>query len=450
MRNFFVRIVSFSLCAMIVMTGCRDGEDNDPVPTETTVTTPPIETDYIDNEEPVITFREEQVPISEKKEEAVTLAEYDPFPNTVYKELSEAVGIISDALVFLHANPTGFYEKSEYYTTFADHETVLEKNDEMEYAFSPVNPEYAATEEELFDRLRAIFTENYISDDDLRNTLFQPEDYDGQPLYKVIDGILCMKQFYGGVMTKIYNDEITLLSINENGVEIVAYGTGVAFPPSHIFMELIRASDGTWQLDSCEWMDYNENEATLLYNAIELPTKILNEILGGGTAPEDPVMIDINGSTYIETELDMDIRQMQEYFKAIFFTDIIEYNDFTDDYQADRPLLEEYLKKYIDDVYYEQDGRLFRNAASPRWYLPKIEIDPYVMPLTAVYIGSGSAEDLFNGNGGFFTCDQPFRDDSGEIFSSKVTVCYKSTEDHEGYEYIRIAGELPIMERYDQ
>lgn len=448
MRSFTAKCAIFSLCAMTIMTGCE--VENDPAPVETTAV-PPAPTEVIVWEETDVIIENETEAIVTEIESVVTeqtiwLYDYIPtFPDTDFQRFSEAVGDIGDARAFLYANSTGFYSKSKYSWNFVDQQIVLEQNDELEYSFSPVDPEYASTEEELYDRLRSIFTENYISDEELRDTLFTPESHDNQPSYKTIDGILCIKQQYDGVMTQICNDKITILSYNETEANIFTYGIGVADPPSHIFMKLKRSDEGVWQLDKYEQKDYSENEAMFLYNAIELNTDKLNSILSGGMVPENPVIIDVNGSTYVETTLDMNIVQMQEYFKVIFYTDELNREMDLNNYRTGRFLMDEYIKKYIDEVYYEQDGLLFRKADAPRWYLPKIEIDPYA-DIMSVYIGSGSEKDLFNGNGGFVTCEQPFRNESGEIFSAKVTVCYKRTDDYQGYVYVRIASELPIRE----
>lgn len=440
-----ISVLLSALCVIAAFSSCRT-EENSPehvtvVPTETTPLTLTV----------ALTEEKPFVPAPDEEEETpmIKLAVYDPFSDSmkveenIYLELQKAAAEIFDACAFLDGNFTGFSLVSEYFDKYADTDTALEWNDEREYVFYPLNPDFAANEQELYDRIRNAFTEEYISDEKLREALFSPEEYDNQPLYKTIDGTLCMKWQYRGVMTIPLNMDITVLSYDENEAVIAVLGSGAAYPPSHMFMTLKKSDSGIWRRDKIEFKDYYEDEATLLYNAVVLNTEKLNMILGGGKIPDNAETIEINGISYIETELYMTIEEMEEFFKDIFFTYDLEITDEPYEDHTDGMLLKKYCREYIDSVYCESDGKLFRRADVPRWYLPEIEIDPYVSEMRYI----GGAMELFNGSGGFFIWKQPFRDENGNRIFAEVTVCYQNIENSRDYEFVRIGGELPILER---
>ena len=445
MKDLTKKIIALTaaICIILPAASCKTKENSpEHVTVAPTETTPLTLTVSITEEKPFIPAPEED------EEKRIELAVYNPFSDavkvneSVYMELQEAAAEIFDACAFLDGNFTGFSLESEYFDNYADTDTDLERNDELEYVFYPLNTYYAANEQELYNRIRNAFTEDYISDEKLREALFSPEPYDNQPIYKTIDGILCMKWQYRGVMTSPLNMDITVLSYDENEAEIVSYGTGAAYPPCHMFMALKKSDSGVWKLDKYDEKDYNENEAAFLYNAIALNTDTLNKILSGGTTPDNAEETEVNCNTYIETELDMTIEEMEEFFRDIFFTYNLEITYEEDEDHINGLLRNKYIREYIDSVYYEQDGKLFRKADAPRWYLPEIEIDPYAGGMKYV----GGAMDLFDGSGEFFIWEQPFKDENGEIFTAEVTVCCKSIKNFGGYEFVRIGGELPIRE----
>ena len=431
----------------LFLSGCKADEalpeNGTVVPTETTPLTLTV---ALTEEKPFVPEPEEE------EEKRIELAVYNPFSNaikveeSVYIELQEAAAEIFDACAFLDGNFTGFSLVSEYFDKYADTDTELERNDELEYVFYPLNPDYAANEQELFDRIRNAFTEEFITSEEIMEALFSPEPYDSQPLYKTIDGILCMKWQYRGVMTVPLNKEITVLSYDENEAEIVSYGTGAAYPPRHMFMTLKKSDSGIWRRDKIEYKDYYEDEATLLYNAVVLNTEKLNKILGGGTIPDNAETIELNGISYTETELNMTITEMEEFFRDIFFTYGLDETDQAYSAHIDGLLLKKYLDTYIYNVYYEQGGKLFRRTDAPEWYLPELEIDPYSDEIS--WSVGGDMDLIFGENGGgFFTWTQPFRDESGEVKNYQVTVGYKYAKDSYDYQHIYIGKELPILER---
>ena len=431
------------MCLLLSSCTVKEG-----TPEQTTATTPLTLTESLTEDIPFIPEPDEEEEAAPK----VILAVYDPFSDalkpdiSVRQELENAVGLISDSIGFLYTNFSTYYFESDYPGGYIDYSTVLEKNDEWEYSFCPVNPLYAGTEEELFGRLRGVFTENYISDNELREALFAPASYDGEPGYKTIDGTLCMKSQYNGVMPSIIKDDITVLSYDGDSAEIAVLGYGAADPPYHVFMTLKKSADGIWQLDKYDYKEYYQTESTFLYNAIVLNSERLNMILGGGNTPDDPEVTEFNENTYVETDLDMTIDEMQDFFDDIFFTYRMELKFEEDEDHINGMLCQKYRREYIDKVYYEENGKLFRKEDAPRWYLPELKIDPY-NSYGEFNSASGAMEMFGKNGGGFFIWQQPFRDETGEIFPAEVTICYKFAENYDGYEYFYIAGDLPIMER---
>lgn len=339
----------------------------------------------------------------------------------VQEEMSEAAEKLSDAAAFRSGNFTAFGDNSKYRNNYADTETVLEVSGKYEDAYSPLNPEIASTEEELFDFLRSCFTENFISDEQLKKELFEPISDDVGPNYKTIDGTLCMKVSYGGVYTRINGDEIAAVTeYSENSAEIIAVGYDTGYPPYHAFMKLVKSPEYGWQLDGLEYRTYNYIEAEMMYNAVTLKTDKLNMILGGGNVPENAAEITEDGEIYTQTDTGMSIDEMREFFGESFSSK------------------ETYTEKYIDSVYAERDGVLYRRSNAPKYYLPKMDIDPYDICGT-----------LWSGNFIHTTSEQTFTDADGKSFSSEITLFAERDGSEAGklvYTALYIDSELPIRE----
>lgn len=397
---------------------------------------------------------EQQIPLPESGEvirSRIELAIFDPFydkaqlyrdDESLQDEMRAAAEKISDARGFLYANSTAFYRNSKYYTGYADTENPLETNDSEEYTYCPLNREIAASENELTQYIRSCFTENYISDEEMRTTLFERDDNGNVPEYKTIDGTLCMRQQYMGVMTELQFDRLICInSYDGDSAQIVFYGEGISYPPTYFYMDIVKSEEYGWQLDNIEYKSYYENEAKLLYNAITLKTDTLNKILDGGDTPENPRTYYANGELYTETDLDMTVSEMRKFFADTFREKTLEYNeDILNVYDA-ADLRQEYTEKYIDDVYIEQDGVLYRKDSAQKQYLPELRIDPF-------------SDIKMSGGGGispesYFICEQDFYDaERDETFSEEISVTYSSEYlDNGEYEYytLYIASELPIL-----
>lgn len=363
-------------------------------------------------------------------------AVYDPFAdavkveNAVRKELAEAVEKLSDARGFLYADFTCFYRNSKYFTSYADTDNILERNEIDDYNYCPLNKDIAQTEAELTQYMRSCFTEEFISDEELQKTLFEAENERIPAEYKTIDGILCMKYQYLGVAPEMHFDRFSVLEYDGTSAKVAAYGEGTDYPPHMIFMDLANSEEYGWRLDSMDIKRCWQNEAEVLYNAVTLRTETLNKILDGGNAPENAKTIEIDGETYTQTDLDMTVSEMLGFFGETFSSI-------------------SYTKTYVTEVYAERDGELYRKNSAPRRYLPEMKLDPCY----GIEHESGS-----NGNGNemALTCEQEFYDSiRDESFSKKISVVYSAEylgyneeerrQEFE-YEYIHITSELPIKE----
>lgn len=400
---------------------------------------------------------EQQMPLPESGEvirDTIELALFDPFYDevqpykdneTVQDEIRAAAEKISDARGFLYANPTAFYRNSKYYDSYADTEAPLEANESEEYWYYPLNREIAATEDELARYIRSCFTENYISDDDMRATLFERDENGNVPEYKTIDGTLCMRQQYMGVMAELHFDRlIRINSYDGESAQVVFYGEGIDYP-QYFYMDIVKSEEYGWRLDGIEQKSYYDNEARLLYNAVTLRTDMLNKILGGGDTPENPLTYYDNGELYTETDLDMTLSEMREFFADTFREKTLEYNENTFEAADGSDLRQNYTEKYIDEVYIERDGVLCRRDSAEKWYLPELRVDPF----------SGIK---MSGGGGispeaYFLCEQDFYDaERDKTFSEDIFITYSNEYlDNGEYEYytLYIASELPVLSYSD-
>ena len=444
------KILSIALSALL-LTACHAEEKEQQVTgtSETTATTPLTLTEIITEEIPFI-------PEEEEKQEVIELAVFNPFEDSikvedeVYRELSEAVEKISDGRAILNNNLTGFYADnntvSKYYTAYADTDNVLEKSIELEYDFCQINSEIAETEEELFEYVRGIFTENLHTDEEIRKFLFSPESHDNQPCYKMIDDKLCMKLRYNGVTSAIDFGVVEVASYEENRAEIRSKAVGISYPDSIALLTLVKSEEYGWRLDSIEFKEYWEREATILYNGVKLREEQLNAILGGGTQPENPRTTTVDGESYTETYTGMTLTEMQGFFTAAFCEYIWDYQYAfeNNDYENAKsvPLRDRYITKYIDDVYYELDGVLYRKDNAPKWYTPELTINPYGEMKQS---GGGARID------DYFVISQPYYDFvKGENFNKNITIIYDAKYDenfnYESCSFIHIASELTIRE----
>ncbi len=400
-----------------------------------------VEYKYTDGKPEYVRFASE-LHIMESGHNEIKLAEYDPFSDAVkvddavFKELGKAVIEAADAAL----TADGYYTFASV-QDFCDDKNVIEENKEEEYRYYSVNTEFAADEEELYNYLRKFLTQDYISDEELKEQLFEEDDRGNAPNFKTIDGQLCVKEQYNGVPWYSHAELLAVKSYDGGTAEIVSMGNSLGYPPVyHVFMALRKSVSGVWQIDKMELAEYNEIEAQMLYNVLALRQDALNDIFGGGTAPENARIIEIDGEKYSETDTGMTLDEMREFFTEMFREDIYYPDDYFANTKNAVSLRQAYIKKYIDNVYTERDGKLYRKTDAPLWYLPEADTDPY----------SRNAESGNYGGRGYFIIEQTFNDQyTGEEFTEKVTVFYLTNDYYmsDTCKELYIASELPIRER---
>ncbi|MBP1560570.1 MAG: hypothetical protein J6C96_04920 [Oscillospiraceae bacterium] len=364
----------------------------------------------------------------------IELAVFDPFADTVkvddetYKEITAAVEKISDARALFYANKTGFYNTNYSDIEYIDENNIPERNDEEEYCYNAVRPEFAKDEKELLEYFRSVFTEDYISDDDMYAELFESTvGINNMPIpnYKTIDGVLCMRSMYLGVMPAVVYDDFFITEYNDATVKLIVEAEGVSDDPERFFITLKKSDEYGWRLDELSYEEYFGDEAALLYNAVTLRTETLNKILGGGNVPEKPLTTVVDGIEYTEADVGMSLAEMQAFFEETFFRKNIDCAGYADFTVTEAPLLDEYMRKYINEVYAEIDGTVYRRNDAPRWYLPELKIDPLK---------------YYN--------EQSFID-NGEEIPAEVYIyceCVYNIDSKPTYLKIQIASELPIRE----
>lgn len=467
----------------LALTACADtstAEDNSLLSETTSEAVSNLETTLIsETEETTLLSETKSESITEETEavteettvtSAVTTVEDLNNNEEIKKEIREALEKVSDAYAFKEANFMQFSDGSKYSANY-----VLDKSIELSGNFySELNPEIAKNEDELFNYLRGCFTKNFISDDDLRKGLFS--DDNGQPSYITKDGVLYMNNDYHGVPIRLYNyynfdgmeegfdygiKEITEYSENSAKVSTVCTKTDYA-ERYIVYLTLKKSPEYGWQLDAFNEKDYFLAEQGA-YDPITEKTDKLNLILGGGNTPANAAEITVNGSDYTQTDLDMSIDEMHGLFGETFISEKLmenmqERNEYDVKEVADIYTI--YSEKYIDSVYIEQDGILYRKNNAPKYYLPQINFDPYKSSeYNSLYYEYSSPKQQQEtsipypqqviGCGNYTSSEQTFTDADGKSFSSNVSVFFTYKDGEYGEAVCTgsyVASELPIKE----
>ncbi|MBP1549809.1 MAG: hypothetical protein J6A05_07370 [Oscillospiraceae bacterium] len=418
------KITAIALSALL-LTACHAEEKEQQVTgtSETTATTPLTLTE-------IITTETSFVPEEPEEKQRIEIAVFDPFEDSVVveestvKEIEEALKKISDSRELFSANAFLYHLSTT--DNYINEENILEENEREEYCYKEVL--FADNEEELFDYFRAVFTENYMPDEIIRAELFDErlQSVGGLPManYKTIDGILCMKYKSLASSYVIAYDDYVITYCDKNRAEVIVDAEGASSDTSKFFLSLEWSEEYGWRLDNLEYEPCYLEEATLLYNAVTLKRDTINTILSGGVQPENSEVITIDGIKYTETDTGMSLTEMQEFFDESFFRNVIECDYVNNRIKTDKPLAEKYIVRYIDEVYVEIDGVLYRRNDAPKWYLPELKIEPkqYYDIQTFVY------------NGGEIVT---------EVTVYTISQWNKETNKRDYYE-IKIASELPI------
>lgn len=415
------KITAIALSALL-LTACHAEEKEQQVTgtSETTATTPLTLTEIITEEIPFI-------PEEEEKREVIELAVFNSFEDSVKveestsAEIAESLKRISEAwsMYTLSAN----YKLD--WRDFVDYDVILETSEEYEYGYAKVI--FADSEDELYEYFQKAFTENWFPYERFREELL--EDTVGikeleTPSYKTIDGVLCQLQKYLGVSPAIVYDDYIITYCDGKRLEVVAEAQGVSDDPEMFFLSLEWSEEYGWRLDNLEYKPCYLEEATLMYNAVTLRRDTLNAILGGGTTPDNPRTTVIDGAEYTETEVGISLTEMQEFFEKTFYRNVMKCDEYNNRSISDIPLLDEYMRKYINEVYAEIDGVLYRRNDAPKWYLPELKIDVMKYYDEQTYIDNG--EEI-----------------AGEALIWKMSHWNYQTNEQE-YIEIKIASELPI------
>lgn len=415
------KITAIALSALL-LTACHAEEKEQQVTgtLETTVTTPLTLTEIITEEIPFI-------PEEEEKQEVIELAVFNPFEDSVkveestVKEIEESLKRISEAwTMYTLSNPYTFN-----WNDVVDYDVILESSEENEYSYPKVT--FVDSEDELYEYFQKAFTENWFSYDRFREELLEDTvgiDKLETPSYKTIDGVLCQRHQYLGVSPAIVYDDYYITYCDENRAEIIAEAQGVSDDPEMFFLSLGWSEEYGWRLDNLEYKPCYLKEATLMYNAVTLRRDTLNAILGGGTTPDNPRTTVIDGAEYTETEVGISLTEMQEFFEKTFCKNVRKYDERGNGSISDIPLLDEYMRKYINEVYAEIDGVLYRRNGAPKWYLPELKIDVMKYFDEQTYIDNG--EEI-----------------AGEAIISWESQWNYQTNEKE-YTELKIASELPI------
>lgn len=408
-----------------MLTSCREYREGD-------VTGVPSETTSLTLTDEIIP---EKTPDGDELPDEIILAVYNPFSDLVKAdfsteiELRAAVAKINSARLLI-ADDYSIFENT-YYVDYGD---IIEGDETTAYMYSPFNTKIAADEDELFAEIRQYFTENYITDEELKKQLFE-NDRNDPPKYRTIDGRLCARCGYDGAYAEIYTNRIRIISNDEDSAEIVLDGAGVA-DYFHVYITLVK-NGNIWQADEIDFRVYDETFANIVATGLLHRQKNLNNILGGGTVPKNAKTVEIDGEKYTETKLTKTIAEMKEFFAETFRNTALERND-SYEMKNGGELCSVYTEKYINSVYIERDGVLYRKDNAPKWYLPQIKFDPY----DGYKAAGGDANENY-----YFYEENFFDSVKNESFTQDIAISYTYDWDGE-YKYhgIYIASELPIKE----
>ena len=271
-------------------------------------------------------------------------------------EIVYSLGKIFDACGFLYGQ---FPESSKYYDNYADLENAIyeEKVWDYTYSYHAVNADYASDENGLIENIRSALSENFISDDELYTELFETDNGEKLfPKYKIIDGTLCMLTFGSPIPMPTSYENIKILDCDGKTAEAIIFAKNEY--EENYYISLEYSEKYGWRASRIQNCDLNW--ADIFYDLLYVKTDIINMILDGGTTPPNPREITIDGREFVETDITMSISDMKEIFADTFCTGI--YNG--------------YSKQYIDDVYYEENGIIYRDKNADKYYIPEIMIDP--------------------------------------------------------------------------
>ena len=383
----------------LLLTACSTEEKEQQI-SGTTVTTPLTLTEIITTEK---TYEPEN-------DEIIKLAVYNPFTDLVKvdddtrAELTEAMKKILDGYAFFGSSihTDRFYIGSEYESSFADTDIVMEIDPRNGFFYSPLNPEIAETEEELIEYFRSVFSEKWLGEN-YEKTIREAVFNEGLQGYKTIDGTLCVLVSPDSGRKRREIEKMIILDYDGTTAEIAMESAPYAGAPANIRYfsrwTITKYDDYGWRLDTGGGFDYDEVRTNMVYTLL-LNSGKLNDVLSGKTDKSETAVID--GEEYYLSGVDMSIAEMTEFFTDIFNDKALASADDLKDGEAGDNLRDDYIRKYIDEVYAEMGGKLYRKASANEWYLPEMKIkidnvfseDEYTSSFTTYILIDGESQPL--------------------------------------------------------
>lgn len=200
----------------------------------------------------------------------------------IRSELSDAIVESSNNMAMLHAKIeflTNEYDEngSRYRVNHKYTEEEIAEADKNGYVYEAVAPEYAKSEEELYDRIRRSISEEFVSDEKMKELLFGKFEfpvYGDHPKvtltnYRTVDGQLEMMQPWEPLSGyELLPENMSILAYNENSALAAVSACNNSGDIGVIAFYMVRSEENGWQLYNMEkyfdlfryayWEDNNE------------------------------------------------------------------------------------------------------------------------------------------------------------------------------------------------
>ncbi len=251
---------------------------------------------------------------------------------------------------------------------------------------------FAENKEQLLNFFGTVYTGSYM--EEMYSTPFEDALFGNDGFFKEEDGAVYRRIMWGTKGIKRYStDGFNVRACDEKTAEIgvcYRYEKGYGY---EIFY--LRHDEGRgWRLDR-KGADYDVhtfsvgNDINLGAGAHRFEIALLDEKVYGVTVgPEfvfthfnetiDGEYIEYNGSKYYQVKNYYPVENMRKAFENYISEYKWEWSDEAEDFvPTDKPLLQPCIEKYINDVYVEFGGMLYRKEGSPVYEIdyPQSETD---------------------------------------------------------------------------
>ncbi len=263
---------------------------------------------------------------------------------------------------------------------------------------------FAENKEQLLNFFNTVYTDDYR--DGLYSCSFEEglfggstgtnieEPCWGEQVFKEENGAVYKHIVWGAKGMKRYStDSFRVRAYDGKTAEIgLCYGDGYGYGYEVFYL---RHDEGRgWRLDG-KGADYNSrtfavgNDMNFGAGAQRFEIALLDENLQGVTVgPEfvfthfnetiDNEYIEYNGFRYYQVRNYYPVEKMRKAFENYISEYKWEWSDKAEDFvQTDKPLLQPCIEKYINDVYVEFSGMLYRKEGAPVYEIDCAEYDPY-------------------------------------------------------------------------